>query len=298
MLRPALPFLFAVLISTSIWVINSLNNTHTTSIEFKPLYVHAVTSAGHEYTQKVTATLSGRGFDLITLLFKKNFREFAVTTDSKNRIAALDAVSRHIQGANLNIRVTRVHPAWIDPPQLQQHSRKLKVIVDGDFTVMASHVKTTTPISVPDSITVYSELPIPTVITSIRTRHLTQKQLHASWFGSTQLVNPFPEQLVLAESKVWVYQPVEEATEISLSLPVNPGNGIPYNFRFIPASIKLTCVIPVSRYNITTAEKFLATASVSSPSQELAVIRINQAPPWATHIRYTPVSVKFLRIVP
>lgn len=298
MLRPALPFLFAVLISASIWAINSLNNTHTTSIVFPVEYEQNTTAPEKGYTQSVTAEISGNGFDLIRFLSNKKSCKLRITDTQQGRVHALEVVTRQLHSANKNLKVLRVNPIWIDPPQTQLYARRLKVVADVDFRTFGSYVKTVTAICVPDSLTVYSELPFPENLRSIRTERIEKKQLQSSWFGSLKVVNPLPGQYITETDKIWVYQPVEEATEIRISLPINPGEGIPYNFRFIPASVTLTCVVPVSRYSITTADKFLVIGTISSPDQKRAVIKVMNAPAWAGNIRYTPAVVDFLKITP
>jgi hypothetical protein len=298
MLRPALPFLFAVLISASIWAINSLNKTHSTSVEFLVEYQQSTTAPEKGYTKSITAEISGNGFDLIRFLTTKKSCVLRIADTQQGRIHSMEVVTKQLRAVDKNLKVTRVTPVWIDPPQKQLYSRKLKVVADSDFRTAGSYVKTIPAICVPDCLMVYSELPFPENLQTIRTDRIEKKQLQSSWFGSVSVVNPAPGSYITETDKIWIYQPVEEATEISISLPVNPGAGIPYNFRFIPASVTLTCVVPVSRYSITTADKFMVAASVNSADQKRAIINVLQAPAWADNIRYSPSAVEFLKITP
>lgn len=297
-LRPAVPFLLAVLISASIWVINSLNKTHVTTVRFTLNYNGVTTAPEKAYTRYLTAEISGRGFDLIRFLFEKKTRQITVNALSKSRIPALEKINSHLQTIERSLHVNRVSPNYIDLPQTRLYSKRLKVVPDVHFETLSSYIKTIPAIAVPDSITIYSELPVPDSLTSVKTTRTTATAMKEPWFGSAKILLNDTGQYLPQTEKVWIYQPVEEATEISLSLPVNPGPGIPHNFRFIPASVTLTCMIPLSRYSVTTADKFLVTASVKEEDQERAIVRVITAPPWAEHIRYQPSSVEFLSIRP
>lgn len=297
-LRPAGPFLFAVLISTTIWVINSLNQSHIAEFDLVVQYPFASTTAEKSYTRTVKAEITGRGFDLIRFSLNENSNQLKVRDTGSEPLHSLETVSRHLSSFARTLRVTRVTPYWINRPHTSLYSKRLKVIPDAEFSTTGAFIKTIPALCVPDSITVFSEKPIPEQLTSIKTRPVRKKNLQASWFGSVKPDLSGLENMMIETGRIWVYQPVEEATECNIVLPVNPGEGIPYNFRFIPASVTLTCIVPVSRYPITTADKFMLVADINSADQERAVIRMIKYPPWATSIRFTPAAVDFLRVAP
>jgi hypothetical protein len=297
-LRPAGPFLFAVLISTTIWVINSLNQSHVADYELVIQYPFASTTAEKSYTRTVKAEITGRGFDLIRFSLKENAKQLQVKDTGSEPLHALETVSRHLSSNARTLRVTRVTPYWINRPHTSLYSKRLKIIPDAVFSTNGAFIKTIPALTVPDSLTVFSERPIPEKLNSIKTKPVRKKNLQASWFGSVKPDLTGLENMMIESDKVWIYQPVEEATECNLVLPVNPGEGIPYNFRFIPASVTLSCIVPVSRYPITTADKFMLVADISSSDQERAVIRMIKYPSWATSIRFTPAAVDYLRVAP
>jgi hypothetical protein len=297
-IRPAVPFLIAVLISTSIWVINALNKSHSTSFTVALAYPYVNTAPEKGYTREVHCEIKGRGFDLIRFLLNKKSGTIALKDAKTARIEALDAITRHVQSFNKKLIVSRVHPLWIDPPQAQFYSRKLKLVPNTEFTAANTFVKTIPAITIPDSILIYSEIPIPANLKTIGTAPIKKGNLSTSWFGSVRIINPDPDNFIPEVEKVWVYQPIEEATEIKLLLPINPGAGIPFNFRFIPASAILTCNVPVSRYAITTADRFMITAEVNDQEQKKAIVNLVKFPSWASNIHYSPTAVEFLKINP
>ena len=296
--RPAGPFLFAVLISTAIWVINSLNKTHVAVYDLEVHYPFAPSTAEKNHTRKVRAEVSGRGFDLIRFAFNENTKHLQVKDTGSEPLHALETVTRHLSLTGKSLRVNRVNPVWINRPHTSLFSKRLKVLPDADFRTTGEFIKTIPAICVPDSVTVYSEKEFPSSLTTVHTMSVRKKNLAAPWFGSVALDTRDMKEMLFEVNRVWVYQPVEEATECNLVLPVNPGKGIPYNFRFIPAAVTMTCKVPVSRYPITTADKFMLVADISNDDQERAVIRMVKHPSWATSIRFTPAIVDFLRIAP
>lgn len=296
--KPAGPFLICVLLATAVWCINALNKTHVTVITV-PVVTSATNGNAHP-NEKVTMTieLTGRGFDLIRFLWlrKKTF-EPVHDPAAHRKLSSLEAAEQYLGSAAKSIRITSAKPEWIDRSGDALYSRMVKIIPRTVMQVSPGFVASIPPVVEPDSIRLNSLTRIPDSVRTVFTLPLKNTNLKTSWFGSVAIDTSSLGNVIPERKRVWIYQKVEQSTECEIEVIVQPGKNIPRNFRFIPSTITIRCSVPLSRYDITTADKFEAIADVNSSQQSRATVRITRMPSWVSNIQYEPVSIGYLQQV-
>ena len=148
-------------------------------------------------------------------------------------------------------------------------------------------------VCVPDSILLSSRERLPDTLKSINTLPYKKGNVSTKVFGSVGISLP-PQFNIISELKsVWIYIPVERATEKEITVSLLPDFINGGNVDLIPSIVKLMCRVPLSRYDQTTNDQFMVTASITSSNQKKAVVSVKNAPFWAEHISIKPATVDY-----
>jgi YbbR domain-containing protein len=176
---------------------------------------------------------------------------------------------------------------------------KVPVILDNDFQLADDYFVLDTITIEPDSVVVWGPRQGLTGISYIKTEKLVINNLKNSQERTLRLVKPVDANLKLSVSNVKVFIPVEQFTEKSFQVAIfirSSGDSV----QLIPPRAKLSCVVPLSKFDQTTESDFLVEAvfpeRTTKSKNNTAMLLVSRQPVWVRSTRIEPNSVEFLYI--
>lgn len=287
-------FLLCFLIATAIWTINALNKEHKTKVQFitnVKVPFSKINESGKTEI-KTTVYIKGRGFDLAKLLFSLSKKERVINCSSNNsdQVDLRAAVVEFIKSKNNSITVEEVTPSFYALQGAMAYSKKVEVILDYQLIIPGIYMQSEKAYCSPDSILISSESPIPDSINSV-TMELENFKSDGSSIEKVITLKKL-KNIFFEPTPITINIPIEEATEKIIKVPVSCAQSN-RQLKFIPSEISITCKVPISKFDKTTASSFVANAKFNDNGKSKAVIEITQKPDWASQIRWTPASVDY-----
>ncbi len=292
--RQGASFAFCVLLAALIWVINALNNVHSSTVIIPIVYDKEISkNSTHPLPPSIHVEVKGRGFSLWS--FHAAARKFTIQTPYLNSrtkdtiISSKDAISSLLYDFSKEMTISEIIPAQLVFSGVEFYSKKLAVKGDFKLNFQTPFIQSRPSIYYPDSVWVYSNNQIPSSVTDIYTETFTQKNVSNSVFKKVTLKKPFDTYRLL-QNDVWLMVPVEEGTEIELDVPIQTK----YGELFIPSSVQVTCMVPMSKYNQTHFKQFKVVQIKGTGSDDKAFVEVVHAPYWASRIMVEPQLVNKL----
>lgn len=292
--RQGISFLLCVLLAAFIWVINALNEIHSTTVVIPIVYDKEILkNSTHPLPPSIQLEVKGRGFSLWS--FNREAGKYIIhtpylTSRTKDTIISTkDAIFGLIHSYSKDISVVDIKPSQLIFSGVEFYSKKLAVKGEYTLNFQTPYLQSGPSIYYPDSIWVYSNEEIPIETTSIFAETTTEKNVTHSVFKRVKLKKPFPNYRLL-QNDAWLLIPVEEGTEIELEVPIQTH----YGELFIPSSVKVTCLVPMSKYSSTHHKQFRVYQLKGTGDQERAFVQVTHSPYWASRVMHTPQLVKKL----
>ena len=292
--RQGVSLTLCILLAAFIWVINALNNVHITSVTIPIVYDKEISkNSTHPLPPSIHVEIKGRGFSLWS--FHRAARNFSINTPYLNSrtkdtvISSKDAISSLLYDFSKEITISEIKPAQLVFSGVEFYSKKLAVKGNFKLTFQTPFIQSGPSIYSPDSVWVYSNNKIPSSVNDIYTETVTQKNVTHSIFKKVTLKKPFDTYRLL-QNDVWLMVPVEEGTEIELDVPIQTK----YGELFIPSSVQVTCMVPMSKYNQTQYKQFKVVQMKGTGSNDKAFIQVAHAPYWASRVMVEPQLVNKL----
>ncbi|MBK7964092.1 MAG: hypothetical protein IPK10_01370 [Bacteroidetes bacterium] len=289
--KQGISFLLCVLLAAFIWVINALNETHSSSVVIPIVYDKEISkNSTHPLPPSIQVEVKGRGFSLWG--FNREARKYTIhtpylTSRTKDTIISTkDAIFGLMHNYSKDISVVDIKPSQLIFSGVEFYSKKLAVKGAFELNFQTPYIQSGPSIYYPDSIWVYSNEKIPTEISDIIAETVIVKNVSHQVFKKVKLKKPFPNYRLL-QNNAWLLVPVEEGTEISLEVPIQTQ----YGETFIPSSVTVTCLVPMSKYPLTHPKKFRVSHLKDVGDHEKAFVQVTHAPYWANRIMYTPQLV-------
>jgi hypothetical protein len=292
--QQGISFLICVLLAAFIWVINALNEVHSSTIVIPIEYDNeTLKNSTHPLPPSVQLEVKGRGFSLWN--FNGEARKYKILTPyltsrtSDTIISTKEALSGLLQYYSKDISVVDIKPAQLIFSGVEFYSKKLAV--KGEFTLnfQTPYLQSGPSVYYPDSIWVYSNEKIPEHLNDIVAETVSAKEVSRPVFKRVKLIKPFPDYRLL-QNDVWLLVPVEEGTEIELDVPIQAR----YGEMFIPSTVKVTCLVPMSKYPLTHLKQFKVAQLRNAGEGEKAFVQVTHSPYWASRVMHTPQLVKKL----
>lgn len=286
--KQAATFLFFLLLSAVIWTINALSKEQVTTIDIPVQYISANKVA--DAPPAVAVTLKGKGFFLMEFLSDAHGFKIVPKTNAERQgdtvVGALAAIRPLLNSFKGKIEVLRLEPEQLLISGRALFSKKVGVKATSFVAYTGTAVQKGPSVTYPDSIYIYSATPIPDTLTTVFTEPLRLQQVTQSVFRSVKIKAPGkPYHLPIQEC--WYFLPVEKGTEIQLEVPIrNQYKAV--NESYMPASVQLTCKVPLSRYHLTRAALFHVTTADTSIGGEQILLRVAHQPHWASDVQIKP----------
>lgn len=292
--KQGISFLFCVLLAAFIWVINALNETHSSTVVIPIIYDQEILkNSTHPLPPSIQVEVKGRGFTLWS--FNREARKYKIHTPyltsrtEDTIISTKDAIAPLIKNYSKDISVIEIKPSQLIFSGVEFYSKKLAVKGEYKLDLQTPYLQSGPSIYYPDSIWVYSNEKIPSVITHIIAEPVNEKNVSHTVFKKVKLKKPF-ENYRLLQNEAWLYVPVEEGTEIELEVPIQSH----YGEMFIPSTVKVTCLVPMSKYPLTHYKQFRVAQIKGAGNQEKAFVQVTISPYWVSRVMLSPQLVKKL----
>ncbi len=292
--KQAATFLLFVLLSTVIWTINALSKEHTTTFEIPIRYFKTTeTTADQSLPSKLRITVQGKGFYLMRLSSAlRGFRIVPKSMSVQSRdtvISSVDVLRPVLEDFNGNLQITSYAPEQILLSGRLLFSKKVSVKPAARLLFKPTHLAGGPAVIQPDTVTLFSSLPIPDSLNNLLTVPFTINQIDRDIFRQVKVQLPGTEYH-LAATTFWYYLPVEKATEMSLDVPVrNKQKAV--NEQYLPSTVRLNCKVPLSKFRLTHPDLFLITPGDTSVNGDKVLVQVTHAPYWASSISIEPFVV-------
>ena len=260
------------------------------------------------YPDFVEIELKGKGFTLLRFLSASS--SFVINPskspkgDAERIVSVRELIGPLIDPFGKEVDIIRIEPSDILLAGNKLFSKKLAVRACDQLDFSPGYIKSGPSVTLPDSLTIFSEKPIPSSVTELQTETMKTGFISRPYFTKVRIVNPgnglYPDR-----DSVWLYVPVEKGTEVTLTVPVKgsaelipQANGNSAAGRdeelFLPSSVTVTCRVPLSRYTSTVPSAFGAVAVKTAVMGDRVLVKVVKAPFWAGNIRWTPTTVHHL----
>jgi len=205
-------------------------------------------------------------------------------------MSSLDAVWPLIRAFGKEVEVTRIHPKQFFLSGSKSFSKKVAVRGNYRLKFKPSFLESGPSVFYPDSVFLFSATPIPDEIKEIYTESVVFENADKNIFRKLTLQLPRGEYH-LSSRESWLLIPIEAGTEISLEVPIISNNKFASEV-FIPNAVKVTCLVPLSKFTATKVGLFSFETESSALNKDKVIVRLKRKPYWAGKIRWEPSTVK------
>ncbi|MBL7924901.1 MAG: hypothetical protein JNL88_11940 [Bacteroidia bacterium] len=296
--KQGLSFAFCLLLAAFIWLINALNNTYSSSVSVPILYSKTnPEQPARNLPDHIHLEVRGKGFALWS--FKRKAKGFSIHTEGfsgRMKDTVLDsraALEPLLTDFTKTLDIEKLEPEQLIFSGRPYFSKKLAVRGAVNVRFKQPMVQSGPAVFYPDSINVFSGALIPDSLKTISVEAVTIESAEKAVFKRLRLKLP-GKDFRSTHQDAWLYVPAEEGTEIKLEVPVYAG---PLNDGdlYIPSYVILSCMVPLSKYNLTHPSRFRVQPAATFPEANRVPLLLSHAPYWASHIDYEPKLVQKLK---
>lgn len=300
--RNFLVFLIFLGISTSLWFMQTYQETLTSTLQYKVKLVgipknYIMTS---QVPDQISVVVSAHGSAFYRFLFSKNEHEIEVEFDDIDCTSSSMTVSNSILKRNITrnlgseFRVVSVNPSQLVLYYTMGKAHKLPIEFVGHLTAGRQRIISKVTIS-PDSASVYLPLSLTDSVKVIRTqaRNLSNVVEPTSFRVALQKM----DKMIIAPDSVDVTLSVDLQTETHLTVPVYSLN-CPRNkiIRTFPGKVDVKFRTTASALNKAKPDDFLLAVDFSKikGTEKYSKVELIAKPDYATNVQYSPQQVQFV----
>jgi len=291
--------MICISIALIFWLLVKLSQSFNTLHEVKINYTLPEAKA---FTQvppaKIEATLSGRGWDLLSYYFgKKQSEIFLKLSDLENQTFSASQLKDRIRAGVSSIEVINLDYDYISIKLEDQAIKKIPVRLESQLTFAEGiHLKNA-PTLTPDSIELSGPASAVNALTEWSTLPLTLSDLKSDYKAPLKLKTPLQEGPIrIKPLEVEVNIETEQYTERSLFVPVSILNA-PDSLQIFPENIRVNCVVGLSQYNAVKDSLFRLEADLKgiplNTTNNTVPIQLTRFPDFVKNIHFSPQSVEF-----
>jgi hypothetical protein len=301
-------FLFFLMLSAILWLLNSLNQEFTTSLHYSVNYINPPKNKviSGEDRSGLNIILKGRGYTLLSFMIKGSQTPLIIDLEStyyhrngsSGRVYYLSSGIKDVVQNQLgsDLQVISIQPDTVEFTMSGSIKKKVKVIAKLNLKLEKQYLLKGTPVCIPDSIMVSGPAGIIDSLTLIPTE--TEILNNQSKSVELNLAIQKQDQLIYDKDMITVKLSVEKYTEAEVKVPIKVIN-LPYGMRLktFPHDATLRFNIPLSDYsklspglfNVVVNYKELGEKNVN----KLNVI-VRDAPEFAYSLKSSPKTVEFI----
>lgn len=303
--RKSLTFIVFLAISTALWFLIKLSKDYTSQTSFTLQFENIPSDKWISTpTQTVKFSFTADGF--LTLAYNLVREQKRVASISLNEVpyrhegditySFSSNYVAEILAERLGIDVTDITmtDATIYFNLEQLKSKVVPVSLKEEIIVQRQYERYGLPIITPANVTIYGNQEMLDSLQTIETQTLVKDNLSQSITENVPL-NLMNGAIRCNVDQVEVNINIEKFTEKDIEVPIQSPDGL--NIRFIPASIKVKCMVAIKDFAQTTSDAFTATVDTSEISERNPLLRVSmQSPGNVQVLNATPERVEYIII--
>lgn len=221
-------FIFCILLSCAMWLINALSEKYTVTMPIKIQYLNLPDDKLPAYPMppNLQLTLTAFGMDILKQF---NLRKSSLVIDcatyvGKQKALHTTSLIRQIEEENYGIKVNNVEPDSIYFVFAKKMLKKVPIIVEYDINTARHFQLKSITATEPDSVEVSGPLAYMDTLKSWPTQKLAMRDVNQPSTGDIDLARPDNNSVKLSVDKTTYKLEISEFTEKQLSLPIQPTN--------------------------------------------------------------------------
>lgn len=302
--KEALVFFFFALLAVGFWFLQSLQQEYEIEINIPVKYknIPADIAFSNTIPEVITAKVKDKGSVLLNYTIGRSFLPIeASMKNSQEKNGTLHISKKQIENDIQKQLISTTSLLEFEPQQIsipfnQRVRKEVPVSFDGDVHnepgfLLSGDIQIT-----PSSVTAYATKAILDSLTLAKTTFIQVNKGTKTLTKTVQLqkvngVNFDPDV-------VTVTIPIEEFTEKTLDIPVTCSSIPPrYAVRMFPATVKVTCSVPLSRFKDLSEEMFEIVIPFGDMEQNVSgalPITLTKKPDWVHNTTLLPDKVEFI----
>ncbi len=286
------------------WLLVKLSQTYRTE---KTVVLYFSLPEGKAFSEMppkdITATIQGTGWELLYEFLRsaqiglsydlREVQDRFVLSRSQLRSEILSRLS----SGGMNIVELNYDDIVLSLEQ--KDTKRVPVSLHSRFSFEPGYQLQRPPVLSPDSVTLTGPASVIEKIDFWETDSIVLTELKSSLAQTTPL-KPAPSGVFLSAQQVKVQVNVEQYSEKSFWIPVSVRQSAD-SVRVFPQTIRLTCVVGLSRYDTLSSADFEITADLGGRSlyadqRNTALLELTKRPDYVSHIHFSPKSIEFFLI--
>jgi len=296
-----LVFIFCLALAAIVWTLQKLKNNYLFTQKYSIEYFLPVGKAFKSeppYTLEVE--MAGTGWDILTKSSKNigSLIQIELRTDNRQLITS-EVIKQNINNllSSKNIAINKIVPDHLDVELVDQASKKIPVTSKLNISYFPGFFAVEKQKFFPDSVTLTCAPQYFDQIKDWPTEQLTISNLNKSIVDMPiSLKLPKSSLIRINKDKVTMNLNVEEFTEKILTVPLRVKNA-KQKVKLLPNKIKVTCMVGISKYELTSADDFDLYVDLDenqrSPYVNIAPIHLAQLPSYIKNVKIEPNAAQY-----
>lgn len=302
--KEALVFFCFILLAFGFWLLQSLQQEYEIELNFPVKYknIPADIAFNSAVPETITAKVKDKGSVLLNYTIGRSLVPIEASmknSQEKNGMFHLSKkqIENDIQKQLISTTaLLSIEPQQVNIPFSQRVHKEIPVTFNGNINYEAGYQQSGDIQITPSSVMAYATKAILDTLVTVNTIFFDVKKGDKTVTRNVQLqkidgVNFDPEV-------VSVTIPIEEFTEKTLDIPVSCSSIPPhYAARMFPASVKVTCSVPLSRFKELSEEMFEIVVPFEDMEQNISgalPVTLTKKPDWVHSTTLTPDKVEFI----
>ncbi len=304
--RRLFTFLICLTIATSLWFLNALSKSYTTTLSYPVKYINP---PGNQFLANTPAsefeiTVEAYGFTLLRhkmafsfspVLLNLTTIQQNVADHSKQIALRTDDLIKQIAGQiSKEVKIIDIRPEVITLVLDSLRTKKVNINPVVELDLMPQYFLIDSIVLNPPVVEITGPAATIDTIWTLRTESLSFNEVNTSIQQVVRIVSP--ENTTLSDDKVTMYIHVEKFTEKEIRLPVRAKNTPEGSqVKLFPSEVKVTFLINLSEYNNIDEESFTAFVDLNnSDNRETLKVLLDHAPSEIKMVKVTPEYVEYL----
>ncbi|MDH6534510.1 YbbR-like domain-containing protein [Parabacteroides sp. 52] len=302
--KEALIFFSFLLLSFGFWYLQSLQQEYEIEISIPVRYKNVPPDITFTDTvpHKIIARVRDKGSVLLNYTFGRTFTPIEANMKSMPKDKGVVTIERkNIESDIYKQLLTTTTLIGFDPAHIhlnysKQAEKEIPVRFDGNISPAAGFQQSGDLLISPSVVQAYAADVVLDTLKEVKTvfTHISKADKTMTRIISLQKT----EGIVYNPESVSITIPIEEFTDKTLDIPVIVSN-IPddYTVRLFPATVKVTCSVPLSRFKDLSEEQFFIQIPYIELEQNITgvmPIELTEKPDWVQSTTITPNKIEFI----
>lgn len=302
--KEALIFFFFMLLALGFWLLQSLQEEYEIEISIPVRYMNVPPEIAFTETvpDVITATVKDKGSVLLNYSFGRGFAPIEANMKGMSKSDGMLLIKKKKIESDIlkqllsTTTLISFEPLQIEASYNRRKESERKVTFDGEIQTDEGFLQSGSIEVTPRKVKVYATGSVLDTLSNLKTVFTQVKDANKTLSLSLQLAKV--EGVTMVPEIVTVTIPIEEYTEKTLVIPVVCTDLPPhYTLRTFPASVKVTCNIPLSLFKSLSEEGFAVCIPYSSLEQNVSgslPVTLSKKPEEVDNVTISPNKVEFI----